>query len=927
MSSNSPSSTAPPTPPQRKTVFRPFKLTSRRSTRKSDGLALLIEAAEAATAAGEFAPFPYIKVACGTFVTLLKAVENVRRNREDLKELCEKIKEIVDILQAQVSVNGETIAMRLEDVCKEFERFLQEMLVAVARMQAETEGFRGQIRGFIKSSSISAEIVGYDKRIQELISNINLITGIDTNFRAIKMESTLNALHAMISPNLSSARVPQNINNCPPATRIFQGRKKILAKMQDYFAQGPGQQHIYVLHGLGGTGKTQIALRFIQDFSYFINVFFLDASTIETIDTGFKNIARLRNTGNSSNDALTWLISKREDWLVFFDNADDPKLDLSRFLPACNHGNIIITTRNPGLRVYGTASQVSDMEEEDAVSLLLKCAAPEPLPTNKESAAEIVKALWYLPLAIIQAGTFIARSGALDRYLALYSSNSDKLMKERHAQHPSDYTWTVYTTWKISFDHLSASAAMFLQLCSFLHRNGISEEIFSRAANYNFPSLGPSKEELRQPLEFLSQFRGPNGEWDTLAFLEVTNEIVSYSLATFAPKQKTFSIHPLVHQWSRDTLPDPESIYHIIHSILGMSIQGIPAIHSQIASLKLLPHVNAVMKVKDYLAPDFTSSYGLLYLWAHRHQEAKVLKISALEKHRTLKGHDELDTLHLMHNLGVTYTKLGELKQAEELQSVVLERRGAILGRDHPETLTAMYNLAVTYRKLGWPKKAEELELLVVEKRRAILGEDHPETLDAMYSLAITYWRLGQLQKAEELGVVVVEKRTIILGDHHPDTLTVMHNLAITYNDLGQPQKAEELAFVVVKKRTVILGEDHPKTLDAMHNLALIYAKLGQFQKAVELGLVVVQKRSIILGVNHLDTLLAMGNLAATYRNLSQFEHAERIQTEVMNQFRIILGDEHPHTIVSICSLALTYRALGKVAKAEKLEESLHTNH
>ncbi|KAJ7727607.1 hypothetical protein B0H16DRAFT_251629 [Mycena metata] len=215
MFSSGTSASAPPTPPQRKGVFRPFKVTSPSLSRKSDGLALLIVAAEAATAAGEFAPFPYIKCACGTFVTLLKAVENVRRNREDLKELCEKIKEIIDVLQAQVSASGATIAVKLKDVCEEFERFLQEMLVAVAGMQAETEGFRGQIKGFIKSSSISAEIAGYEKRIQELISNIHLVTGFDTNSKAVKiestlhdtnvrtirMESTLDAVHAMISPS------------------------------------------------------------------------------------------------------------------------------------------------------------------------------------------------------------------------------------------------------------------------------------------------------------------------------------------------------------------------------------------------------------------------------------------------------------------------------------------------------------------------------------------------------------------------------------------------------------------------------------------------------------------------------------------------------------------------------------------------------
>jgi hypothetical protein len=89
---------------------------------------------------------------------------------------------------------------------------------------------------------------------------------------------------------------------------------------------------------------------------------------------------------------LKWLASTQEDWLLFYDNADDPKINLNSFLPRCNHGNIVITSRNPGLRVYaGAHSAISDMEETDAVALLLKSAAEEISLVTEKSAAEIVK--------------------------------------------------------------------------------------------------------------------------------------------------------------------------------------------------------------------------------------------------------------------------------------------------------------------------------------------------------------------------------------------------------------------------------------------------------------------------------------------------------------------------------------------------------
>jgi hypothetical protein len=76
-------------------------------------------------------------------------------------------------------------------------------------------------------------------------------------------------LHANLVPEqtfqLSRIQAAQIFNCCPPPSRIFQGRQNILDKMQDFFSDGTGGQKIYVLYGLGGAGKTQIALKFIKE--------------------------------------------------------------------------------------------------------------------------------------------------------------------------------------------------------------------------------------------------------------------------------------------------------------------------------------------------------------------------------------------------------------------------------------------------------------------------------------------------------------------------------------------------------------------------------------------------------------------------------------------------------------------------------------
>jgi hypothetical protein len=124
----------------------------------------------------------------------------------------------------------------------------------------------------------------------------------------------------------------------------------------------------------------------------FPNTFLVDTSTIETIKTGLKAIAASHSAGNTAEDAFKWLCNTRDEWLILFDNADDPKINLNKWFPQCAHGNIVITSRNPGLVVYaGSHSLVSDMEEPDAIELLLKSAVQDSTPSNKRLATSIVK--------------------------------------------------------------------------------------------------------------------------------------------------------------------------------------------------------------------------------------------------------------------------------------------------------------------------------------------------------------------------------------------------------------------------------------------------------------------------------------------------------------------------------------------------------
>ncbi|KAJ7189101.1 hypothetical protein C8R46DRAFT_1184309 [Mycena filopes] len=911
-----------------------------------------------------------------------ETIEQVKRNHEGLKELCDTSTEIITFLHEQIVQHGSTAAVKFKKLCEDLESYLQVVVLEIQTLQKRSKGLRGRVRVFFRSRSITEEIAGYEKHIQEVRSNLELMAIVETTFKVADMHpqvhetnSRVKEMHAAImGPAPPVVQAVPNVNMCPLASRIFHGRQTILNKMHQFFTESSNKQLIYALYGLGGAGKTQAALKFIQDSSgHFTDIFLVDASNPETIDTGLKNIATAKGVGTSAPDALTWLQSKHEDWLLFFDNADDPEINLNSFIPQCNHGNILITSRNPGIRAYGSYSHVGDLEEADAINLLLRSADMESSENNVKVVMEIVQELCCLPLAIVQAGAFILGSEDLNGYLELYHSNRAHLLSKQPVQSHDDYAWTVYTTWQISFNRLSKPAATLLQLCSFLHYTGISEDIFINASEYDFPEWKPSKEELQEPLEFLSHFLSPSGEWDSLRFLAAIKEIKDYSLISFDAKTKTFSIHPLVHKWSRSTVADEVSCLSCMSSIFGNTFavefwsiyynafrlrEAQDIAEKDLRKRKLLfgeeheatigimyqlsrtclaageyrkAEELAVMVVegltklvgKDHLST-LSAMNNLATVYLRLGQPQKVLELLVLEKTITTFGEDGLSTLNAMTNLGSAYHQMGDHTKAEGLRVVVLEKQSKIFGGDHAGVMDAMMNLAATYHELGEFAKADQLFAKVLETRTNLLGEGHPQTLLVLYNLAEIYRRRGEYQKAEQLQVIVLEKRTTVLGGDHPDTVLAMVTLSLTYHRLGQYKKAEALNVVVLEKRTRLLGGDHPDTVQAMISLSLTYDKLGQYKKAEELEVIVLQAQTRCLGEDHPDTICAMGNLALSYRALGDHKKAEELQVVIFEKQKKILGDSHPDTMAAQNNLAYTHEQLGKLNEARELEQLIN---
>jgi hypothetical protein len=95
-----------------------------------------------------------------------------------------------------------------------------------------------------------------------------------------------------------------------------------------------------------------------------------------------------------------WLASQHgQNWLLFFDNADDVQLNLGAFFPPCRFGNILVTTRNPHLTIHAHEdgnAKITGMDPEDAKYLLLSMSQSEKNNKNEKLAEVIVKVLFMI---------------------------------------------------------------------------------------------------------------------------------------------------------------------------------------------------------------------------------------------------------------------------------------------------------------------------------------------------------------------------------------------------------------------------------------------------------------------------------------------------------------------------------------------------
>ena len=225
--------------------------------------------------------------------------------------------------------------------------------------------------------------------------------------------------------------------------------------------------------------------------------------------------------------------------------------------------------------------------------------------------------------------------------------------------------------------------------------------------------------------KLLNQLGKTDLGWSSWTFRKVIKRLRSHSLIEYDGQNRTYTIHPLVHQWSSTTHTEGNrhEMQKLILTIIALSFSSTTTNEDIKYRRKLLKHT--ISSIASLKLEDINPLVGM-----------RIAQI---------------------------YFEAGHWKEMEALEVMVMEKRKQELGDDHPDTLTSMAILANTYRHQSRWKDAEALNLMVSQKRKLVLGDDHPDTLTSMGNLADMYRNQGRWKEAEALQVVVMEKRKQVL--------------------------------------------------------------------------------------------------------------------------------------------------------------------
>jgi Tetratricopeptide repeat/NB-ARC domain len=628
----------------------------------------------------------------------------------------------------------------------------------------------------------------------------------------------------------------------------LRGRDGLLVELA-----GPGPR-VRVLHGLGGCGKTRLALEAaFRAQQQGTEVWWISAVEADMLVTGMRALGRRLGVTDAElehgdvADVIWWHLAARQDpWLLVLDNADDPQVLAGAGTCVAEGrgwlrqvvgeaGMVLVTSRDGSPASWGSWPRRHRLEmlpADPAAEVLVDYTGYQLGLGSEDDARMLASRLGGLPLALKIAGSYLGESAAIPATFAdtgvigTYRQYQDAIQAgDLGTVFPApDGQLTaeqarglVGRTWDLTLDLLDArplpEARRVLRLLASFADAPVPYEL-----------LHPDTLAASRLLRDITGSR----LWQALKAL-VDFGLIDLDTSGQGPAAvQVVRLHPLVRDTSRPA-PGPERLAflelaaRLLRRASASGEIGTPRDPQTWPAWQLLVAHSVVVFDSLTSEPDCPDDAAEVAAYAvnrtaqfqreqgfHAAVEVQLRKVLAVRL-RVL-GPDDPSTLATRHSLAVEMAAQGDHAAAEAEFRDVLAAELRVLGPDDPATLTTRHEIAIAMATQGDHAAAEAEFRDVLAARLRVQGPDHQHTLITRTRIAVEMAAQGvhAAAEAEYRDVLAAELR--VLGSDHADTLVTRHNLAVEMAAQGDHAAAEAEFRDVLAAEVRVLGPDHPST-------------------------------------------------------------------------------------------------------------------
>lgn len=709
--------------------------------------------------------------------------------------------------------------------------------------------------------------------------------------------------HSTKQPRFPASLPP--IWNAPNRNLNFTGRDEILSGLHKQLREDGYTAVTQAISGLGGIGKTQIAIEYAYRFSHDYDVvWWMRSEEPATLAADYAKLAwKLALPEKDAADQMvaveavrSWL-GRSTNWLLIFDNAGDQS-DVRNYLPQGGFGHVLITSRNQNWRGTAKPLSVSVLARSEAVAFILKRTGQK----DGSLASSLAEALGDLPLALEQAGAFIEALGtSLSHYLELFTEHKNKLLGR--GKPSTDYPATVATTWEISFDQVqkgSLAGADLMTLCAFLAPDEIPTKL-----------LREGKQHLPGKLAAAQN--------DPFVLDDALEALRCYSLAEVTTE--SLSVHRLVQAVTQDRL-SLDTKRTTVEAALNLVNEAFPGESDDVRTWPvcktLLSHALTVARHAEDLglvskvAGRLLNQVGVYLRARAEFTEAMSVFNTAFVFDEAAYGSKHPTVATRINNLGELLETLGDLSGAEEKYQEALAINESVYGSDHPAVASNINNLGNVFKKLAdssavfFKEDASELHDLInlAERGKDLLhGPLAPkvhisqihQTTDQPGDSKRTYAAKKLVRAAEYFNRALAINKNVY-GSEHPIVANNLNNLGNVLVALCDPTAARKHFERALSINESFYGPEHPAVASICNSLGSVLKRLGdlegarlQYERALKID-------EMVYGSNHPLVALRINNIGNVWQELGDIDKALELYTQSLRIFQDSLGDQHPYT-------------------------------